>query len=183
MILPQALQVHFDVLSKWRSAMDLVGPGPLMPHFEDSIQAVSNLPYCSNWVDLGSGAGFPGIALAVSFPNSQITLVESRQKRAVFLRRVISESKLRNISVCQGRTEALPNHSFNGIISRAYKPPLEYLKDAQRLLSSNGCVVCLLGSEAQLDVTVEWTAVAENIYPVGNEFRKRIVLMRNSSSS
>ena len=181
MILPQPLQIHFEMLTKWRSAMDLVGPGPLEPHFEDSIQAVSNLPMCQSWVDLGSGAGFPGIALAALFPKSQITLVESRQKRAVFLRRVISKAQLTNINVHQGRTEELFHHSFNGTISRAYKPPFEYLKDAQKLLSQNGIAVCLLGSEGVFQAPLGWRVVKDNIYPVGAEFRKKVVLKLTNS--
>ena len=163
--------------------MDLVGPGPLKPHFEDSIRAVSNLPFCKSWVDLGSGAGFPGIALAALCPDSQVTLVESRQKRAVFLRRVVSEAKIKNIRVYQGRTEDLSAESSSGVISRAYKPPLEYLKDAQRLLPADGHAVCLLGSEGDFETPVGWRLIEQHRYSVGSEFRKRMILQREPSTS
>ena len=163
--------------------MDLVGPGPLDPHFEDSLQAVSNLPFCNNWVDLGSGAGFPGIPLAVLHPQSQITLVESRQKRAVFLRRVIAQAQITNAIVFHGRTEELSPASFEGVISRAYKPPTEYLKDAERLLTQKGFAVCLLGSDSSFLEPTNWTIEEENLYPVGAEYRKRILLRKTSCSS
>ena len=62
--------------------MDLVGPGPLEPHFQDAAGAVAGLEAVGRWVDLGSGAGFPGIALAARHPGAEVWLVESRRKRA-----------------------------------------------------------------------------------------------------
>ena len=84
----KAIQHHRDLLSKWRGAMDLVGPGPLDPHFQDAKGAVDKLDPTGQWADLGSGAGFPGIAMAALWPNAHVTLVESRLKRATFLKKV-----------------------------------------------------------------------------------------------
>ena len=52
-----AILVHKTLLGKWRKAMDLIGPGPMEPHFEDANSAVHGLEAEGNWVDLGSGAG------------------------------------------------------------------------------------------------------------------------------
>ena len=76
--------------------MDLVGPSDIEEHFIDAYFSCHDIKACGNWVDLGSGAGFPGIALAIYNPKAQITLVESRQKRAIFLRRVLVQTKLKN---------------------------------------------------------------------------------------
>lgn len=141
------LEAHERVLARWRGAMDLVGPGPLAPHFEDALGAVAGLAARGDWADLGSGAGFPGVALAALHPEARVLLVESRRKRAVFLERVLAEAGLpaARCRVVHGRTEALESGAFDGVISRAYKPPAAYLADAARLLRPGGRAVLLTG--------------------------------------
>ena len=92
------------------------------------------LDVSGQWADLGSGAGFPGIALAAVHAHAQITLAESRLKRATFLKRVIHTARLENATVHHGRTEDLADGQWDGVISRAYKPPELFMDDACRLL-------------------------------------------------
>ncbi len=131
--------------------MDLVGPGPLEPHFDDARQAVSWLSPTGRWADLGSGAGFPGVALAAHHPDIEVVLVESRSKRAAFLEQVAAGTA--RLSVACLRTESLEDSSFDGVISRAYRPPPAFLADARRLLCPGGTAVCLLarGEPPELD--------------------------------
>ena len=63
------MKIHFELLKKWRHAMDLVGPSHIEEHFIDAFYTCCDLYATGNWVDLGSGAGFPGIALAIYNPN------------------------------------------------------------------------------------------------------------------
>ena len=170
-----ALQLHKELLQKWRKAMDLVGPGPLEPHFEDSIKAVCDLDAKGTWVDLGSGAGFPGIALAALNPNATVLLVESRQKRAVFLSQVIAATKLSNISLFHGRTEHV-SQTFDGIISRAYKPPPIYLQDASLLSNPKALSVLLLSGQQVVDIPASWKYKSEKQYTAGTSSRRRLVL-------
>ena len=123
--------------------MDLVGPGPVAPHFDDAVAAVRGLSASGRWADLGSGAGFPGIALAATFGEAEVVLVERRQKRAAFLRAVVHEAQLDNASVLQDAADSLPGAGFDGVISRAYKPPEAYLGDCARLLRPGGIAVVL----------------------------------------
>ena len=159
--------------------MDLVGPGPLEPHFEDAAGAVADLPVSGCWADLGSGAGFPGIALAATYPDTEVWLVESRQKRVVFLERVVAEARLDNAWVRRMRTEKLQPACLDGVISRAYKPPLAYLEDAARLLRPGGYAVVLLGDRPDLDPQPGWTHIRSDRYAVGDGYRRRLVLRRN----
>jgi 16S rRNA (guanine527-N7)-methyltransferase len=124
--------------------MDLVGPGPLEPHFEDACRAVEWLDAKGSWVDLGSGAGFPGIALAARHPEISVTLVESRQKRVMFLREVISRGPVENADVFHGRSETLEKKCYNGVISRAFRPPELFLSEARDLLVSGGTAVLMM---------------------------------------
>ena len=158
--------------------MDLIGPGPAEPHFEDAIGVVSGLDATGDWADLGSGAGFPGIALAAFFAEARVVLAESRQKRASFLKRVLHTAGLENARVHHGRTEALEEGRFDGIISRAYKPPLDFLVDAARLLKPGGRAVLMLGSEAEIELPVDFERLSASCYAVGDGQRQRVVLRR-----
>lgn len=127
--------------------MDLVGPGPLDPHYEDAEKAVAKLPVSGRWVDLGSGAGFPGVVLAARFPQATIELVERRQKRATFLENAVAEAGLKNAEVRCMDSESLQPAAYDGVISRAYKPPAELLPEGERLLRPGGYLVLLLAQE------------------------------------
>ena len=161
---------HLKVLEKWRHAMDLVGPGPLEPHFEDAINSVRNLPKCATWVDLGSGAGFPGFALAAQQEEAHVSMVESRQKRCFFLKTVKREAQIQNVSILNQRTEQIKAR-FDGVISRAYKPPIEYLKDAARLLNPDGYAVLMLGSNPSFEPPNDWNLMDSHRYSVSDHTR------------
>ena len=169
-------KIHRDLLERWRHSMDLVGPGPVDPHFQDAEGAVAALHATGRWADLGSGAGFPGIALAAAWPDARVELVESRQKRAVFLDNVVAEAGLSNAVVLRQRAEDL-KPGFDGLISRAFMPPADYLALARRLLAPRGRVVLLLGDRETPD-TPGWTVLNSDRYAVGDGFRRRTVLCR-----
>ena len=171
-----ATRIHKKLLNKWRKAMDLVGPGALMPHFEDAHASVQNLNATGTWVDLGSGAGFPGIALAACHPKAKILLVESRQKRALFLQRVIQESNLQNITLFHGRSEEI-TETFSGIISRAYRKPLSYLEDARRLSQKNTRTVLLLGGTNPFVPPENWEIEEDSTYTISTGLRRRLILV------
>lgn len=179
MTLTPAEAAHRRLLARWRKAMDLVGPGPLEPHFIDAIGAVSGLDVQGRWADLGSGAGFPGISLAAHHPEAEILLVESRQKRVVFLNQVVAAAGLANATVLRQRTESLDG-GLDGVISRAYKPPLRYLEDAMRLLRPSGQAVLMLGDGAEVALPAGWTTVSRLRYPVPDGWRERLVLRKDA---
>lgn len=176
MTLTDAERTHQLLLEQWRGAMDLIGPGPSAPHFEDAVGAVDGLEAVGDWADLGSGAGFPGIALAARSPGARVQLVESRRKRGVFLDQVLAAAKLSNAVVVRARTESLPDGSFDGVISRAYKPPAAYLVDAARLLRVGGRAVLMLGDQPVPGVGAGWVVQSSHRYPVTDGWRRRVVL-------
>jgi 16S rRNA (guanine527-N7)-methyltransferase len=175
MNLTPAEDAHFHLLARWRDAMDLVGPGPLQPHFIDAIGAVEGLEAAGRWADLGSGAGFPGISLAARHPRARVLLVESRQKRAVFLGQVVSAAGLDNAEVLRGRVESLEG-GLDGVISRAFKPPPRYLEDAARLLRPGGRAVLMLGDGVTVDLPAHWREEERRRYPVPDGWRVRLVV-------
>ncbi|MCB9680686.1 MAG: 16S rRNA (guanine(527)-N(7))-methyltransferase RsmG [Alphaproteobacteria bacterium] len=138
------LQVHEDLLERWRERMNLVGPGPVQVHYDDARHALEGLAPTGHWADLGSGAGFPGIVFAAMFPDVTIDLVDSRQKRCVFLEEVVAQAQAPGIQVRCARIETLPDEAYDGIVARALAPPEEVLAMGTRLLRPGGRLVLFL---------------------------------------
>lgn len=95
------LETHRRLLEEWSGRMNLVGPKELelfwSRHALDSAQLIKFAPQAKSWVDLGSGAGFPGLVIAAFLagqPGASVHLVESTGKKAVFLRAVAEEAGL-----------------------------------------------------------------------------------------
>ena len=165
--LVEAERVHLELLEKWRGAMNLIGPGPAEDHIIDARAAVVSLDPRGRWADLGSGAGFPGLALAIHHPALEVLLVESRERRVGFLKQVVRAAGLVNVEVFHGRTETLSG-PFDGVISRGYRPLIDYLGDADRLLHERGSAVAMTGAGPLIDVPDDWTVHGTWTYEVPN---------------
>jgi len=113
------LDLFRDTLLEWNEKMNLTGitdPAEIeTKHFEDSISALAAFPKAKagvplTLIDVGSGAGFPGIPLAIVRPDIQVTLVESVNKKAQFLEHVIEKLELKNCTVASARAEEVGQH-------------------------------------------------------------------------
>ncbi len=91
------LQTYHDLLLKWQKAINLVSPGTIADawerHFADSAQISNLVPENAKVADLGSGAGFPGLVLAVMRPDLEIHLIESDERKCQFMKNVSRETK------------------------------------------------------------------------------------------
>ncbi len=171
-----ALAAHRRVLESWRTSMDLVGPGPVDPHFDDANEAVRTLHVHGRWLDLGSGAGFPGVALAAWHPNAAVTLVERRQKRAAFLEVVLGAARLSNASVHCGDADQLPI-GWDGMISRAFRAPQEVAALASRLLVPGGRLVLMLARD-ESGTPAGFLEEYVHSYTIDGKARRAVVLQR-----
>jgi len=118
------LQAHYDLLVRWNAKLNLTRiESPEMAellHYCESLYLGAALPPGSlKIVDIGTGAGFPGIPIAILRPESQVTLVESHQRKAVFLREATRD--LPNVKVVAGRAQDLTG-PFDWVVSRAVTP-------------------------------------------------------------
>jgi 16S rRNA (guanine527-N7)-methyltransferase len=169
--------VHRALLERWRTIMNLVGPGPVDEHFEDCRRGLDGLDPTGSWVDLGSGAGFPGLVFADLFPALQLDLVDSRKKRCTFLERVVLEAGIgERVRVHCERVEDLPASSWDGVTARAFAPPDELGAHAARLLRPGGRLVMFL----QLDqpLPAGWTVEREHRYTLPDGRTRRTVTLR-----
>ena len=126
------------MLQEANAAQNLVSTASLeevwLRHLADSAQLLSYVPRELNgpWLDLGTGAGFPGLVVAVLRPESEIVLVESRNLRAQWLERVCAALDLSNITVVGQRLELVMTRSFRVISARAFAPLPKLLKLSAR---------------------------------------------------
>lgn len=117
--------IHFlDLLVLWNKSYNLTAirdPEEMMiKHIADSLAVVPFIK-AHRIIDIGSGAGFPGIPLALFFSETQWTLLDSNGKKTRFLLQAKAELKLSNVEVVQARIdEYRPQHCYDGLISRAW---------------------------------------------------------------
>lgn len=92
----QALQQYHALLLKWQKAINLISPNTVNEawdrHFEDSLQLLPHVPQGATLADIGTGAGFPGMVLAIARPDLDVHLIESDDKKCQFLRTVSRET-------------------------------------------------------------------------------------------
>lgn len=106
--------------------LGLVGPGPLLPHLD---HALGFGPAAGACLDLGSGAGLPGLPLAVAWPDSRWTLVDAGVRRAEFLERAVRALGVEErVTVVEGRAEVLARRDglrgcFDLVVARGFGPP------------------------------------------------------------
>lgn len=118
------LENHYQLLLRWNQKINLTRITSLQDavryHYCESLYLATRLPAVPlRIVDIGSGAGFPGIPVAIYHPECMVTLVESHQRKAVFLRE--AARTLRNVRVVAQRAEVLTD-SYDWTISRAVRP-------------------------------------------------------------
>jgi 16S rRNA (guanine527-N7)-methyltransferase len=117
-------------LGEWRLKSNLVGPKEWPQiwtrHVGDSFQLLDHIPETARVVDLGSGAGFPGLIIAAARPGGHVTLIESVGKKCAFLRAAIEAAGLR-AAVNQGRVEQAPEIKADIVTARAFAPLPELL--------------------------------------------------------
>lgn len=139
------LQVYSDLVRKWQASINLISPKTLPElwerHVLDSLQLFRLRPEPLTWVDMGSGAGFPGLVTAICLAESDlgwVHLVESNNKKAAFLRQVIVETGAR-ASVHPTRIEAAAERldGLDAISARALASLPELLKYSYLFLENN----------------------------------------------
>ncbi|MDY6980280.1 MAG: 16S rRNA (guanine(527)-N(7))-methyltransferase RsmG [Pseudomonadota bacterium] len=157
---PQAEQKLLDfiaLLEKWNHAYNLTAvrqPAQMISrHLMDSLVV---MPYLSGQqiLDVGSGAGLPGIPLALACPERQFTLLDSNGKKVRFMRQAVAQLGLENVSVVHSRVEQFQSSAgFDTIIARAYATLGELVRGARHLCRPDGRFLIMKGAYpvAELD--------------------------------
>ena len=145
----QRMLDYLALVEKWNQAYNLTAvrePGKMLTHH--LLDSLSVLPHVigSRILDVGSGAGLPGIPLALARPEWRVTLLDANHKKATFLRQAAIELKLDNVEVVCERVETwAPLQPFDTVVSRAFSDLAEFLALAGRLCARTGIVIAMKG--------------------------------------
>jgi 16S rRNA (guanine527-N7)-methyltransferase len=160
------IHAYITLLLKWNRSISLTtvtDPAEIIKfHFGESVFAASALKFAeSRLADVGSGAGLPGLPLALAVPSLDVTLIESNTKKCAFLSEVIRTLKLPNATVFRGRMEEFPPGSakFDFVTARALGQFDDLLKWSRAHLAPGGKVVLWLGDDdaRELSRAPGWT--------------------------
>ena len=148
----ERVRIYVNLLARWNSRVSLTTiselPEVARVHFGESLFATTAVPFSGRLADVGSGAGFPGLPLAMALPNLDVTLIESNHKKAAFLSEVVRELMLSNVIVRREHSENMnPEDKFDFITGRAIGAYSTFLKWAkERLVDPRSRVLLWLGT-------------------------------------
>lgn len=156
------------LLLEWNEKINLTAitepKDVIVKHFIDSILAIKYIKSASSIIDVGTGAGFPGIPLKIMDESLSLTLLDSLNKRTIFLQEVIDKLNLNDVTIIHGRAEDVAQDNkhremYDYAISRAVAPLnilLEYLVPYTKV---NGNVIAMKGSNAEKEVDLAQNAI------------------------
>lgn len=158
------LMAYLNLIEKWNRVYNLTAirerDEMIKLHFLDSLSILNHVEM-EHVLDVGSGAGFPGIVLAITKPELKVTVMDSVNKKTTFMQQVKSELSLTNLNVVNARVEAYqPTILFDSVISRAFSSVQNMLSMTQHTLQKNGAWLAMKSK----DVKEELKALDENQY-------------------
>jgi 16S rRNA (guanine527-N7)-methyltransferase len=182
----ERLLSYVSLLGKWNRVYNLTAirePGKVVTHHV--LDSLAVLPYINadTIADIGSGAGLPGIPIALARPHCRIALVESNHKKCAFLRQAVTELRLSNVDVVTERAEKWhPPAPFDLVISRAFADLAGFVEVAGHLCKADGALAAMKGlypdeELAQLPPQVQLHGV-ERIDVPGLRAARHLVIMR-----
>lgn len=148
---------YVELLDKWNKTYNLTAVrNPEQMVVRHLLDSLSICPYLrgKSILDVGTGAGLPGIPLAIVFPSRHFTLLDSNSKKTRFVTQAVSELELSNVDVVQSRVENFQSPAlFDTIITRAYSAVANMVDQTSHLLAVEGTFLAMKGTNpvAELD--------------------------------
>lgn len=148
------LDLYVALLRKWNKAINLVAESTIddawQRHILDSLQIYRHHSSGSRWVDLGSGGGFPGLAIAIAAhdwqPDLEVTLVEADQRKAAFLAEVARRTDTQ-VRIISARSEDVEPLGANVLSARAFAPLYRMMPHLLRHMTPDGMALLLKGAQ------------------------------------
>jgi 16S rRNA (guanine527-N7)-methyltransferase len=144
---------YLTLMTRWNKVYNLTAirdPHQMViHHLLDSLVVLPHL-YAGRWLDVGCGAGLPGLVIAICRPDWSVTLLDSNTKKTSFVQQAIIELKLKNTRVISARVEEFTaDVKFDGIISRAFTELGDFLRITRHLIVQQGHWVAMKGLPEQ----------------------------------
>lgn len=180
---------YYEILNEKNKVMNLTAitdyEGVFIKHFYDSLLLTKITKDYNNLIDVGSGAGFPGLVLSIYDETKEITLLEPTTKRCKFLEIVKDELDLKNVTVINERAENLKGKKYKYATARAVAQINILLELIVPLLEVGGQFICLKGSNYQEELDTAKNAIEKlhveikNIYhfELPNNLGKRVIVV------
>lgn len=155
---PEKLLAYLELLAKWNKTYNLTAIRDPMQavshHLLDSLAVLHELSgHEGALVDVGSGAGLPGIPLAIAEPARRVTLNDANEKKGAFLRQAVIELGLRNTDVHVGRAESWrPAERFAVVITRGFASVVKFLAACRHLAAPAGVLAAMKGAYPQAEL-------------------------------
>ena len=149
--------LYLQELLEWNKTFNLTGikdPADIIiKHFVDSLTPLPYLERSGRLLDIGSGAGFPGVPLKIGAPQLQVHIVDARRKKTSFLKHLIRTLELKGVTALHGRAEEMeqPEQPFQIIISRAFRRLEPLIKLVSPLMKPGNMLVAMLGPTTNED--------------------------------
>lgn len=181
---------YHELIKKWNSKINLTSVTDdseiIVKHFLDSLTVSEFITDGPNILDIGTGAGFPGVPIAIVRESLNITVLDSRGKRIFFINEVLRELGLSNVKTVPGRAEDITNgvsrKHFDYVITRAVGDIKEVINLSVPYLNEKGKIILMRGKEGK----IEWKRFKNNnlkllhlreiIVPESNFMRVLLVL-------
>lgn len=146
-------ETYFSLLVEWNEKFNLTAITEqnevYEKHFIDSLISEKYVDFAGkSLLDVGSGAGFPGIPLAIAHPDLEVTLLESNGKKITFLNEVVNKLNLDNVKVVQGRSEEFKGE-YDFVTARAVKQLNILLEISSHLIKVNGYFIAYKGNATE----------------------------------
>ena len=180
------LYEYLQLLQKWNKPFNLTAikkAEEMIPkHLMDSLSVLAHLGGARRVCDVGTGAGLPGIPLAVCCPETEFVLLYSNGKKTRFLHQVRRHLNLSNVTIVEGRAEDYqPDIGFDAVLSRAFADLMRMCQVTQHLLKKNGVWLAMKSQileteQATLDARVVLVEQRALQVPGLNEVRQLAVL-------
>lgn len=191
-----ALAAYLDLLQRWNATYNLTAvrdPAEMLTqHLADCLSVVPALaqwlaghPGAGRLLDVGSGGGLPGVVLAVTLPQLQVTCVDTVGKKAAFIRQVALERRLANLEALHGRVEALRDRGFDLVVSRAFASLADFVRLTERCLKPHGVWVAMKGKHPADEIAQVPTGIdvfhVEPLHVPGLDADRCLVWMRRQA--
>ena len=144
------LAAHIALIEKWNRVHNLTAvrePEQMVVlHVLDSLSLLPQLEGVATVLDVGTGAGFPGMALAIARPEAEVTLLDSSHKKCTFLEQARGEIGITNARVvCERVEQWKPSTRFGAVVSRAFADLSDFVAQAGHLLAPGGRILAMKG--------------------------------------